>query len=72
MRLEIIRTLGVIRDPTAGPTLEKLMRDRDPEIVEESIVGRPGRLQTARPLLEELFRTSGERQVRAVRSNRSH
>src|SRR5262245_9672756 len=38
VRLEIIRTIGLIRDPTPGPTLEKLIRDRDPEIVAESVM----------------------------------
>ena len=65
VRLEIIRTLGVIRDPAPGPALEKLIRDRDPEIVAESIMslGLVG-YKPARPVIEELFRTSGERQIR--------
>jgi len=65
VRLEMVRTVGVIRDPAAGPTLEKLMRDRDPEVVAESILslGLVG-YKPARPVIEEQFRTSGERQIR--------
>jgi HEAT repeat protein len=65
VRLEIIRTLGIIRDPVPGPALEKLIRDKDPEIVGESVLslGLVG-YKPARPVIEELYRTSGERQIR--------
>jgi HEAT repeat protein len=65
VRLEIIRSLGLIRDPAAGPGLEKALRDPDAKIVEEAIiaVGLVGQT-SSRPVLEELFRTDRNRVIR--------
>jgi len=64
-RLEIVRSMGMIRDPAAGPALEKALRDEDKQIVGEAItslglVGHTG----ARDLLENMFRTERDRNIR--------
>jgi HEAT repeat protein len=58
VRVEIVRTLGLIRDPAAGPALERALRDPDKEVVEEAVlaVGLVGHNE-ARPALEALFRS---------------
>lgn len=50
VRVDIIHSLGVIRDPAAGPALAKALRDPDPKVVEEAIpaVGKVG-YKEARP-----------------------
>ncbi len=65
VRLEIIRTLALIRDPAAGPSLEKALKDPDQRIVEEAItaVGLVGQT-SARPALEEMFRTDRNRVIK--------
>jgi len=65
VRLEAVRSLGVIRDPAAGPVLERTVRDSDHEVAEEAILalGLVGYKQ-ARPLVENLFRTDGNRDVK--------
>ena len=59
VRVEIVRTLGALRDPASGPALERTLRDADNQVVMESItaVGLVGQT-SARPLLEQMFRTS--------------
>jgi len=66
VRLEIIHTLGMLRDPAAGPALERALRDPDKTIVEEAVlavglVGNTG----ARPALEEMFRTNPNAVIKA-------
>jgi HEAT repeat protein len=58
VRLAIIRALGLIRDASAGPALERTLRDPDKEIVEEAVlaVGLVGHTP-ARGVLEQIFRT---------------
>jgi HEAT repeat protein len=58
VRVEIVRTLGVLRDPSAGPALERALRDTDNQLVAEAVlaVGLAGHA-SARPVLEEMFRT---------------
>jgi HEAT repeat protein len=59
LRIQIVQTLGLLRDPSAGPALERALRERDQNIVQESItsLGLTG-YASSRPLLENLFRTS--------------
>jgi HEAT repeat protein len=65
VRLEAILTLGMIRDPSAGPALEKTLRDSNKKIVTEAIlaVGLVGH-KSARATLESLFRTERDRIVK--------
>jgi HEAT repeat protein len=65
VRIEIVRTLGLIRDPAAGPALERALKDSDKQVVEEAVlaVGLVGHA-AARPALEELFRNDKNRVVR--------
>ena len=66
VRVEIAHTLGTLRDPAAGPALERALRDSDREVVEEAVlaVGLVGHA-AARPVLEEMFRTSSNRNIRS-------
>jgi HEAT repeat protein len=65
VRLEAIRTLGIIRDPAAGPALEEALRDRDNEIVAESALALGlAAYKQSRPAVEQLFRTSSDRNVK--------
>jgi HEAT repeat protein len=59
-RAEIIHTLGQMRDPAAGPSIEKALHDSDRQVVSEAVVaaGLVGDT-SARPALEEIFRTNG-------------
>lgn len=65
VRLEIVKSFGVLRDSAAGPALLKTLRDNDTSIVEESIlsVGLVG-YKDARTLLEEIFRTDPHRSMK--------
>lgn len=65
VRLEIVESLGVMRDAAAGPALLKTLRDNDTGIVKESIgaVGLIG-YKEARPVLEEIFRTDPHRDMK--------
>jgi HEAT repeat protein len=58
VRIEIVKTLGSLRDPAAGAALERALRDRDTQLVAQAVlaIGLVGHT-TARPLLEEMFRT---------------
>ncbi len=66
VRVEIVHALGIVRDPAAGPALEKALRDSDKQVAQEAIlgVGLVGYTE-ARPLLEEMFRTDSNRLVKA-------
>jgi HEAT repeat protein len=66
VRVEIVRTLGALRDPGAGPALERTLRDADNQVVTESItaVGLVGQT-SARPLLEQMFRTNSNSVTKA-------
>jgi HEAT repeat protein len=59
VRSEIVHTLGVLRDPSAGGSLEKALRDPDKQVVAEAViaVGLVGNT-AARPALEEVFRSN--------------
>jgi len=65
VRKEIVMSLGVIRDSSAGPALQKTLRDRDAGIMTESIVaiGLMG-YAPARPQLEDIFRTDSRREMK--------
>ena len=62
VRVQIARTLGVIRDPAAGPALERTLRDSDQKVQQEAILG-VGLVThaTARPAVEQIFRTDSNR-----------
>ena len=66
VRVEIIHTIGIIRDPAAGPALERALRDSDKQVVSEAAlaVGLVGHT-AARPVLEEMFRTESNRAIRS-------
>jgi HEAT repeat protein len=65
VRLEIVESLGVIRDSSAGPALQKTLMDRDASIMKEAIVaiGLLG-YTPARPQLEDIFRTDSRREMK--------
>ena len=71
VRVEIARTLGVLRDPSAGPALESALRDSGQAGRREAVlgVGLVGHT-AARPVIEEIFRTdsSGFVKQRALES----
>jgi HEAT repeat protein len=71
VRVEIVHTLGAMRDPSAGDALAQALHDQDRQVVYEAIlavglVGNTG----ARADLEEIFRTnpSGMVKTRALQS----
>jgi len=66
VRAEIVHTLGVLRDPSAGPALDRALRDSDRQVVSEAVVavGLVGDT-AARPTLEEMFRTNPSAAVKA-------
>jgi HEAT repeat protein len=65
VRKEIVMSLGVIRDASAGPAVQKTLRDRDAGIMTESIIaiGLMG-YAPARPQLEDIFRTDTRREMK--------
>ena len=65
VRKEIVMSLGTIRDASAGPAVQKTLRDRDAGIMTESIVaiGLMG-YAPARPQLEDIFRTDTRREMK--------
>jgi HEAT repeat protein len=69
VRIEIVRTLGLLRDPAAGPALERALRDSNKQVVAEAVsaIGLVG-YAAARPAVEEMFRTdpSGVIKARAL------
>ena len=66
VRVEIARTLGQLRDPAAGPSLERTLRDTDSQLVAEAVlsIGLVG-YNEARPLLDEMFRTHPNRLIKS-------
>src|SRR5262249_39382288 len=66
VRAEIAHALGVIRDPAAGPALERALQDSDRQVVSEAVlsVGKVG-YTAARPALEDMFRTNPNRALKA-------
>jgi HEAT repeat protein len=65
VRKEIVMSLGVIRDASAGPAVQKTLRDRDAGIMTESIIaiGLMG-YAPARPQLEVIFQTDTRREMK--------
>jgi HEAT repeat protein len=66
VRVEIARTLGQLRDPAAGPALERTLRDTDSQLVAEAVlsIGLVG-YNEARPLLDQMFRTHPNRLIKS-------
>jgi HEAT repeat protein len=66
VRIEIIRTLALIRDPAAGPALEKALRDPNKQVVQEAILA-VGLVDytPARGTLEEFFRNDKDRRIKS-------
>ena len=66
VRVQIAHTLGVIRDPAAGPAFEKAIHDSDPKVAQEAIlgVGLVG-YSPARAALEQIFRTDSNRTMKS-------
>src|SRR5437867_3530984 len=66
VRLEVLRTLAMIRDPAAGAALERALRDPNKQIVEEAILAIGLVAYTpARATLEQLFRTESDRKIKS-------
>ena len=65
VRLEIVQSLGLIRDPAAGPALEKAMRDSNKDVQQQAIlaIGLVA-YKEARPVVESTFRTAGDKDIR--------
>ena len=65
VRVQIAHSLGVIRDPAAGPAFEKAVRDSDPKVALEAILG-VGLIgySPARAALEQIFRTDPNRTMK--------
>jgi HEAT repeat protein len=66
VRAEIVHTLGLLRDPSAGPALERALHDSDRQVVSEAVVavGLVGNT-AARPTLEEMFRRNPSAAVKS-------
>jgi len=66
VRVEIAQTLGRMRDPAAGPAVERALRDSDKQVVLEAVlaVGLVG-YTPARAALEEMLRTGSSSALRA-------
>ena len=66
VRIQIAHTLGVIRDPAAGPAFEKAIRDSDPKLAQEAIlgVGLVG-YSPARAAVEQIFRSDPNRTMKS-------
>ncbi len=69
VRVEIVESLGLIRDPAAGPALQRAVKDRNREIVQAAIlsIGLVG-YKDARPVIEDIFRNdrNSESRKRAI------
>jgi HEAT repeat protein len=65
VRLAIVKSMGMIRDASAGPALERALRDPNRQVVEEAVlgIGLVGHMP-ARALLEQMFKTERNRTVR--------
>jgi HEAT repeat protein len=66
VRVQIAHSLGVIRDPSAGPAFEKAVRDSDQKVAQEAIlgVGLVG-YSPARAALEQIFKTDPNRTMKS-------
>ena len=66
VRVQIAHSLGVIRDPAAGPAFEKALRDSDQKVAQEAILG-AGLVgySPARAVLEQIFRTDSNRTMKS-------
>jgi HEAT repeat protein len=66
VRVQVAHALGTLRDPSAGPNLERTLRDQDKKVVEEAIlaVGLVG-YKEASPTLQQMFRTSSDRVIKS-------
>jgi HEAT repeat protein len=69
VRVEIVESLGLIRDASAGPALQRAVKDSDKEISQAAIlsIGLVA-YKEARPVIEEIFRNdrSPESRKRAI------
>jgi HEAT repeat protein len=67
VRLEIVESLGLIRDPAAAPALQRAMRDSDRRISQSSILslGMVGDKES-RPALESIYRTDKSSESRKL------
>ena len=67
VRLEIVASLGLIRDPAAAPSLQRALRDSDKRISQAAIlsIGMVGD-KTSRPALETIFRTDKSSESRKL------
>jgi HEAT repeat protein len=69
VRLEIVESLGLIRDPAAGPALQRALRDSDRRVTQAAILSLGlVAYKPSRPVLEEIFRNdkSPESRKRAL------
>ena len=58
--------MGVIRDPAAGPTLEKTLRDPDQKVAQEAILAIGlSAYAPARAVVEQIFRTDSNRTTKS-------
>jgi HEAT repeat protein len=66
VRVQIAHSLGVIRDPAAGPAFQKVVHDSDQKVAQEAIlgVGLVG-YSPARADLEQIFRTDPNRTMKS-------
>jgi len=66
VRVQIAHSLGVIRDPAAGPAFEKAVNDSDQKVAQEAIlgVGLVG-YSPARAALEQIFKTDPNRTMKS-------
>ncbi|HZI51201.1 MAG TPA: HEAT repeat domain-containing protein [Terriglobia bacterium] len=67
VRLEIVESLGLIRDPAASPALQRALRDTDRRISQSAILslGMVGD-KSSRPALETVFRTDKSSESRKI------
>ena len=65
VRLEIVESLGLIRDPAAGPALQRAIKDNDKEIAQAAIlsIGLVA-YKEARPAIEDIFRNDRNQESR--------
>lgn len=67
VRVEIVESLGLIRDVAAGPALERAVKDTDKEVAQAAIlsIGLVA-YKDARPVLENIFRTDRSQESRKI------
>jgi HEAT repeat protein len=71
VRFESIQSLGLLRDPAAGPALKKVLEDPGKRIVMEAVaaIGLVG-FKEARADLESIFRTDSASRILSIRIDR--